>query len=182
MSRKVYIYTTRSQSKRSIAEIDGEVFHVKLKLGQTMINDLERIAQQDSTSNSEKLDPIYGKEDIPDHITDKKWHKAMQKYGYVKSRDDKDREWFTFPACLTAEEAKQISVGILFELISGKIAVEDFEPDDYQIEFANWTKSRFDAAETYLLNGSKMRSGKCLMGHETTKVNNFKKVPEYLKE
>jgi hypothetical protein len=176
MSRTVYIYTTNSQSKRSIAEIDGEVFHVKLKLGQTMINDLERISQQDSTSNSEKLDRIYRKEDIPDHITDKKWHKAMEKAGYVKSRDDKDREWFTFPDCLTAEEAKQISVGILFELISGKIAVEDFEPDDYQIEFANWSMSRFISGETHLLNGSKMRSGKCLMGHEASKINNFKKI------
>ena len=176
MTREVYIYTTKSQSKRSIAEVDGEVFHVKLKLGQTMLTADERIAQQDSTSNSEKLDRIYKKEDIPDHITDKKWHKAMEKHGYVKSRDDKDREWFTFPDCLTAEDAKQISVGILFELINGKIAVEDFEPDDYQIEFAEWVKWRIAAGERHLLNGSKMRSGKCLMGHETSKVNEFKKI------
>jgi len=175
MSHEIYIYTTKSQSKRSIAEVDGEKFYVKLKLGETMVGSAERIQQQDGTSNSEKLDQIYNKF-IPDHITDKVWHRAMEKAGYAKARDDKDREWFVFPECLTAEEAKKISVEILMDLVHGRRAIEDFEPDEYQSEFAKWTKERWNAGSEELLNGSKMRSGKCMMGHLTTLENNFKKV------
>jgi len=175
MSHEIYIYTTKSQSKRSIAEIDGEKFYVKLKLGETMVGSADRIQQQDGTSNSEKLDQIYNKF-IPDHITDKVWHRAMEKEGYVKARDDKEREWFVFPDCLTAEEAKNVSVEILMDLVHGRRAVEDFEPDDYQIEFAKWSKTRWDSGSKRLLNGSKMRSGKCMMGHLTTLANDFKKV------
>ena len=51
----IYQYTTKSQSKRSVA-YDGEVFPVRLKVGETMLTADERIQQQDSTSNSEKLD------------------------------------------------------------------------------------------------------------------------------
>lgn len=175
MSHQIYIYTTKSLSKRSIAEIDGEKFYVKLKLGETMLNADERISQQDGTSSAEKLDRIFKKE-IPGHITDKVWHRAMKKAGYAKARDDKDREWFVFPECLTAEEAKKISVEILMDLVHGRRAIEDFEPDDYQSEFAKWTKERWDSGSEELLNGSKMRSGKCMMGHLTTLENDFKKV------
>lgn len=172
---ETYIYTTRSQSKRSIAEVDGEVFYVKLKCGETMIGSAERINQQDKTGNSEPLERIYNKF-IPDRITDKVWHKALEKEGYVKARDDKDREWFVFPNCLTANDAKKIAVEILMDLVHGRRAIEDFEPDDYQKEFATWTKQRWEDGAEELLNGSKMRSGKCMMGHLATLENDFKKV------
>lgn len=172
---ETYIYTTRSQSKRSIAEVDGEVFHVKLKCGETMIGSAERIAQQDKTSNSEPLERIYNKF-IPDHITDKVWHKALEKEGYVKARDDKDREWFVFPDCLTANDAKKIVVEILMDLVHGRRAIEDFEPDDCQKEFAAWSKKRWKDGAEELLNGSKMRSGKCMMAHLATLENDFKKI------
>ena len=175
MSHQIYIYTTKSLSKRSIAEIDGEKFYVKLKLGETMLDADERISQQDGTSSAEKLDRIFKKE-IPGHITDKVWHRAMEKAGYVKARDDKDREWFVFPECLTAEEAKNISIEILMDLVHGRRAIEDLKPDDYQLEFAKWTKERWDSGSEELLNGSKMRSGKCMMGHLTTLENDFTKV------
>src|SRR5210317_1942241 len=100
----IYLYTTNSQSKRSVATIDGEVFNVRLKVGQTMLTADERVAQQDSTSNSEKLEIIYSRQ-VPSHITDIVLHKSLQRKGYFKSRDDKNREWFDFPDCNTAKEA-----------------------------------------------------------------------------
>lgn len=172
---ELYIYTTKSVSKKSVATSDGEVFYVKLKLGYTTIGAEERIYQQDGTSNHEPLIPIF-KKFVPSHITDIVWHNAMENEGYKKARVDKDREWFVFPDCDTAKEAKKIAVGVLNELIHGKRAIEDFEFDDYQIEFAEWTKQRFDDGANELLNGSKMRSGKCAMGHLTTNINNFQKV------
>ena len=74
----IYQYTTKSQSKRSVA-YDGEIFPVRLKVGETMLTANERIQQQDSTSNSEKLDKIFERT-VPQHITDHVLHKALQKH------------------------------------------------------------------------------------------------------
>ena len=121
----IYNYTTKSQSKRSIASIDGEVFNVKLKVGETMVSADERIAQQDGTSNSEPLNKVFERK-VPSHITDKLIHKTLQRKGYLKSRDDKDREWFEFPQCKTAKEAVLVVRGTINGLVNGVEALEDW--------------------------------------------------------
>ena len=170
----IYIYSTRSQSKKSIATIDGEVFNVKLKCGQTMLTAEERVAQQDSTSNSEKLDIIFSRE-VPEHITDKKLHKALQRKGYLKSRDDKDREWFDFPNCDTAQEATQVVRKTINELVNGVEALEDWDSFEYQQKIIDWTVDRLSISHDVLVNAI-MRAGKCRISYEIARKLNAKKI------
>jgi len=170
----IYLYTTKSQSKRSVATVDGEVFNVKLKVGQTMLTADERIAQQDGTSNSEPLDKIFNKQ-VPDNITDKKLHKALQRKGYLKSRDDKDREWFDFPNCETSSDAKNIVIETLNGLVNGVEALEDFPPFEYQQEIINWVVNRFNSSSDVLVNAI-MRAGKCFISYEIARALKAKKI------
>ena len=170
----IYLYTTKSQSKKSVATSDGEIFNVKLKVGQTMLSADERISQQDGTSNSEPLDKIFNKQ-VPDNITDKKLHKALQRKGFLKSRDDKDREWFDFPNCDTATDAKKVVIETLNGLVNGVEALEDFPPFDYQQDIINWVVNRFESSNDVLVNAI-MRAGKCFISYEIARAIKAKKI------
>lgn len=137
---------------------------VRLKVGETMLTADERIAQQDSTSNSETLIKIFEKE-VPDHITDKVLHKALQRKGYIKSRDDRSREWFDFPDCLNADQAKRIVIETLTGLVSGKEALYDWPAFDYQQAIVNWAEEQFKTKNDVLVNAI-MRAGKCFITYE----------------
>ena len=101
----------------------------------------ERVAQQDSTSNSEKLEIIYSRQ-VPSHITDIALHKTLQRKGYFKSRDDKNREWFDFPNCNTAKDASKQVREVLNGLINGVEALEDWTSFAYQQDIIDWAVQR----------------------------------------
>lgn len=170
----IYNYTTKSQSKRSIASIDGEVFNVKLKVGETMVSADERIAQQDGTSNSEPLNKVFERK-VPSHITDKLIHKTLQRKGYLKSRDDKDREWFEFPQCKTAKEAVLVVRGTINGLVNGVEALEDWASFDYQQDIIDWAVARSKDSNDLLINAI-MRAGKCRISYEVARKLKAKKI------
>ena len=169
----IYQYTTKSQSKRSVA-YDGEMFPVRLKVGETMLTADERIQQQDSTSNSEKLDKIFERT-VPAHITDHVLHKALQRNGYFRSRDDKNREWFDFPNCDTAKEASQSVRTVLNKLINGVEALEDWSSFDYQQDIIDWAVERSSVSNDLLINAI-MRAGKCRISYEIARALGAKKI------
>lgn len=169
----IYQYTTKSQSKRSIA-YDGEVFPVRLKVGETMLTADERIQQQDSTSNSEKLEKIFERS-VPKHITDHVLHKALQRNGYLRSRDDKNREWFDFPNCDTANEASQTVRTVLNKIINGVEALEDWASFEYQQNIIDWAVERSKDSNDLLVNAI-MRAGKCRISYEIAKALCAKKI------
>lgn len=174
MSHRIYIYTTKSQSKKSIAIEDGEVFVVRLKVGETMLTADERIAQQDGTSNSETLIKIFEKP-APEHITDKVLHKALQRKGYVKSRDDRSREWFDFPDCINADQAKKVVIETLNGLVSGKEALCDWPAFNYQQAIVDWASEQFETKDDILINAI-MRAGKCFITYEIARKVKAKTV------
>jgi len=169
----IYQYTTKSQSKRSVA-YDGETFPVRLKVGETMLTADERIQQQDGTSNSEKLDKIFERT-VPEHITDHVLHKALQRNGYFRSRDDKNREWFDFPNCDTAKEASQSVRTVLNKLINGVEALEDWSSFPYQQDIIDWAVKRSSVSNDLLINAI-MRAGKCRISYEIARALGAKKI------
>jgi len=169
----IYNYTTKSQSKRSVA-YDGEVFPVRLKVGETMLTADERIQQQDGTSNSEKLEKIFER-NVPQHITDHVLHKALQRNGYFRSRDDKNREWFDFPNCDTAKEASRSVRTVLNKLINGVEALEDWKSFDYQQAIIDWAVERSSVSNDLLINAI-MRAGKCRISYEIARAKDAKKI------
>lgn len=169
----IYQYTTKSQSKRSIA-FDGEVFPVRLKVGETMLTANERIQQQDSTSNSEKLEKIFERS-VPAHITDHVLHKALQRNGYLRSRDDKNREWFDFPDCDTAKQASHTVRSVLNKIINGVEALEDWSSFEYQQKIIDWAVERSKVSNDILVNAI-MRAGKCRISYEIARSLGAKKI------
>jgi len=169
----IYQYTTKSQSKRSIA-FDGEVFPVRLKVGETMLTADERIQQQDSTSNSEKLEKIFERS-VPAHITDHVLHKALQRNGYLRSRDDKNREWFDFPDCDTAKQASHTVRSVLNKIINGVEALEDWSSFEYQQKIIDWAVERSKVSNDILVNAI-MRAGKCRISYEIARSLGAKKI------
>lgn len=77
--RIIYVYTTKTDKTLG-----------RYKIGETIRDVNKRIKEQDSTSNSEKLETIF---QIESNLSDKEIHKILEsKYGFTKCR--KDREWF----------------------------------------------------------------------------------------
>ena len=172
---KIYCYTTKQYSVRSTSDVDGTKFPVRLKVGETMLDIYDRVAQQDGTASAETPTVVFGKENVPDHITDKKLHKALKRKGYLKSRDDKDREWFDFPDCLTAADAVKIVQETLNELIHGKIALEDWDSFEYQQQIVDWAVDRLQSSPDVLVNAI-MRAGKCRISYEIARALGAKKI------
>lgn len=173
MNNTLYNYTTKSQSVRTYDD-NGVVYPVKLKIGQTQQTAKERIKQQDSTSNSEPLDMVY-ETVVPMWLTDKVLHKSLSSKGYLKSRDDADREWFDFPDCATAQDAVKIVIETINELIHGVAALCAFNPFNYQEDIITWAIDRLEHADDLLINAI-MRAGKCFISYEIARRKEAKKV------
>ena len=71
---------------------DREYFG-RYKIGQTGRDAETRVAEQDTTSQALPLRIIKTWE-VPDHITDEVIHAELERMGFLRSRIDKDREWF----------------------------------------------------------------------------------------
>jgi hypothetical protein len=175
-SKIQYIYSS-STYKRKIIRVDGtKSWFPRGKCGETeQENASIRISQQDGTSTLEKLE-LLGEKVVSKSITDKKVRDKLIENGYAEARVDADREWIEFINLNDEKDMLYAWLEAINELEHGKIGVTDFEPDDYQWEYAHWTKNRWDSGATEIANGSKMRSGKCLMTHLSNEVNDFKKI------
>lgn len=171
----IYGYTTKSQSKKTVATLDGEIFPVRIKWGQTELTGDVRIPQQDGTSNSEPLIPIFERNDVPSHITDYTLHGALERKQYIRSRFDKNREWFDFPDCETSEEAVLIVRETLNGLINGVEALEDWESFPYQQDIVDWAFRQGKTSNDNLINAI-MRAGKCRISYEIARGYKSEKV------
>jgi hypothetical protein len=171
-----YLYSTETL-KRAIERKDKtKSWNPRAKAGETgQENASIRVAQQDGTSAFERLE-ILGEKKVPPWITDGMVRDALFAKGYAKARVDADREWIEFVGLENEDQMLSTWLEVLNELEHGKTGIVDFEPDQYQTDFAIWAHERWDAGAEELLNGSKMRSGKCMMSHLTTLKNDFKKV------
>lgn len=171
-----YLYSTETL-KRAIERKDKtKSWHPRGKAGETgQENASIRVTQQDGTSTAERLE-ILGEKKVPLHITDKMVRDVLVGKGHALARVDADREWIEFVGLENEDQMRSAWLEVLNELEYGKTATEDFDFDEYQEEFASWTKERWDIGAEELLNGSKMRSGKCAMGHLATLKNDLRKV------
>ncbi len=171
-----YLYSTDTL-KRAIERKDKtKSWNPRAKAGETgQATASIRVTQQDGTSTFERLE-ILGEKKVPLAITDGMVREALVAKGYARARVDADREWIEFVGLENEDQMLSAWLKVLNELEHGKTGIVDFEPDEYQTDYAKWTKQRWDAGAEELLNGSKMRSGKCMMGHLTTLENDFKKV------
>ena len=76
--KHIYVYTTPSYRLKNW-----------YKIGETINNPKERIRSQDNASNPEPLIFVQAWE-VPNHVTDYKTHKKLEKLGFLKIR----KEWF----------------------------------------------------------------------------------------
>lgn len=171
-----YLYSTETL-KRAIERKDKtKSWNPRGKAGETGQETASvRVSQQDGTSTVERLE-ILGEKRVPLHITDKMVRDALVGKGYALARIDADREWIEFVGLENENQMKSAWLEVLNELEYGKTAIEDFEFDEYQEEFASWVKERWDTGAEELLNNSKPRAGKCAMGHLATQKNDLRKV------
>lgn len=78
---KIYVYTTETYLANGW-----------YKIGQTSQSVEDRVRQQDGTSSAEEL-IVVDSWDSPD-FSDREFHRFLEKEGYSRTRQDRDREWF----------------------------------------------------------------------------------------
>lgn len=154
----IYVYTTETYKK----------YRNWYKIGQTQQESAEkRVAQQDTTSNPEPL-IIEATFTVPNNIQDTHVHAQLEKMGKLKTRDDKEREWFE----CNLEDVK-IAINNLIYGVA--------RPNSYSMREEQ--KQCHDQAVTHFLNGgdkflmnAKMRFGKTFTTYQIIKSLNVKKV------
>jgi hypothetical protein len=113
-------------------------------------------------------------------LTDKQVHVELEKRGFPKYREDRDREFFEFSS---VEQAKREINNILF----GTKKLKDYSSREEQLLISNgvvshFTKKKKENKDTNVkkiiraLLNCKMRFGKCHVSYKIIKKMNFKKV------
>ena len=143
-NHKLYVYTYPS------AEAIG-VYKIGDSSKQTNDN---RIAQQDTTGSWEKQKIIYKDIDL-DRFTDKDVHKQLEKMGYYKYREDKDREWF-----LLGKDNYGVVLEAVNALKYGISRRDNFKPRESQQRAIDKMVSSFKNGDDKFLLGAVMRFGK----------------------
>lgn len=122
-----------------------------IKVGETSLTADERIAQQDTTSNPEALQKLR-EWSVPSNITDKKIHARLEEMGFLKTRIDKDREWFEVSVDDVSRAINDLQYGI-----SRK---DDYAPRPEQQDCVEQAVEYFrNGGDEFLVN-AKMRFGK----------------------
>lgn len=172
----IYMWSTELYMDESIRTHDGKVKPVIAKIGQTKELDADiRIAQTDGTGVAET--PVKLKQwTVPIHFTDKYIHGQLKKLGYLKHRDDKDREWIHFAGCRRASDAVEVMDRLINQILTGKSAISNYVLFDYQQEIVSWAVSRFQAGDKKILINAIMRAGKCLISHAIIRALGFERV------
>jgi hypothetical protein len=123
MNNTLYFYSTTAHYEDQL--ILGR--KPMLKIGETAQEAVERVRQQDTTSNPEKL-ILRAEMSVP--FTDKQFHRYLLDRGYKKTRDDADREWFR----ITEEEA--IDLAQKFAKFMGGVLMVQKRP----LQLTEWQK------------------------------------------
>ena len=121
-----------------------------IKVGETSLIADDRIAQQDTTSNPEALRKLR-EWSVPSKITDKKIHKRLEELGYLRTRIDKDREWFETSVDAVSEVINDLRYGVRRK--------DDYDPRPEQQDCVNQAVKHFKRGDEFLVN-AKMRFGK----------------------
>jgi len=151
ITNKIYFYSSEAHYEYRIKHGDVPM----LKIGKTLQEKAQdRINQQDTTSNPEKLDC---KGVFETTFSDEEFHKYLLKRGYSKTRDDKNREWFF----ITVEDATYELEQFRGIKSVNKIA-ETRELYKHQQEFVSKILSNWEQWKEFLLF-AKCRSGKSTM-------------------
>jgi hypothetical protein len=107
----IYLYTTQTYKTKNW-----------YKIGETIIEPIERIKQQDNASNPEPL-ILIAHWQVDKQITDKKVHCELETLGFEKLRGN--REWFELSN--SPEQDVQCAISTLDPKIDFKLAVLKFE-------------------------------------------------------
>jgi hypothetical protein len=178
-----YLYSTESQKEATVGAHTGKTFPPKGKAGETHFEDAYiRVAQQDGTSTSERLELLDSRL-VPMWINDQKVRDAICSFNsplpgikFQSSRMDKDREWIDFHGLTHADEMKRVWNEAINYLLHGVRAPYDFANFEYQQQIVDWAVARFQAGETDVLINAIMRAGKCKISYEIAKAISAKNI------
>ena len=150
-----YLYTTNTYREKRW-----------YKPGETGKTAIERIEEQDTTSNPEALIPI-AEQDVPNHITDKKIRKWLEKNrDWKETRLDKTREWREHPLGQNAIEEWRSAIN---DLWYGVARPNSYLPRNEQTQCIKEAVKYFRlGGEEFLIN-AKMRFGKTFTSYHIAK-------------
>jgi superfamily II DNA or RNA helicase len=158
MSNTIYAYT----------DDDREHFG-RYKVGQTGRDAETRVAEQDTTSQALPL-RIVKTWEVPDHITDEVIHAELERMGVLRSRIDKDREWFNLNDVKFVDRA-------INSLLHGIARPNSFTMRSEQQECHDKFVAHFKSgASNRALMAAKMRYGKTFTTYEIIKAMGLKRV------
>ena len=126
-----------------------------IKVGETSLTADERIAQQDTTSNPEALQKLR-EWSVPNDITDKKIHNRLEEMGFLKTRIDKDREWFEVSVDDVSRAINDLQYGVRRK--------DDYAPRPEQQDCTDQAVEYFKHGDEFLVN-AKMRYGKTFVSY-----------------
>lgn len=140
MMNTIYAYTTNTYEEKGW-----------FKIGETKLTALDRVEQQDGTSNPEPLH-LVREWQVPLNITDKHIHQALIGMGRRPTRIDKHREWF---------ECSIRDVDIAINNLQYGIArPNSYGPREEQQACVDKASAYFNNGGTEFLVNAKMRFGK----------------------
>ena len=151
MSKSIYAYTTDTYSKKS--------WH---KVGETIRDAHERIAEQDSTSTAERIDLPHNNNvwQVPDHFTDHMIHAELNRMGHLFLRDDKKREWINFVGAKTNKDCWAEVSKAINNLVHGVARPNSYGPREEQQDCVDKAVAYYRAGGDDFLMNAKMRYGK----------------------
>ena len=152
----IYAYSTSTYLEKSW-----------IKVGQTSLDADSRIAQQDTTSNPEELRKLE-EWSVPNKITDRHIHKVLERRGYLRTRVDKDREWFETTVEAVSEAINELRYGV-----SRKY---DYAPREEQQACVDQAVQYFKDGGTEFLMNAKMRFGKTFASYLVAKELEAKSI------
>lgn len=177
--KDLYLISTNTLQSPSIIDRtelgkDNEKRGCIIKVGESVDTDV-RVQTLDGTFVFEK--PIILNIWKNSSLTDKQVHVELEKRGFPKYREDRDREFFEFDSI---EEAKREINDILYGTKKLKTYSEREEQTIITNGVCDLFKLQLNRPERKkiirALINAKMRSGKCHISYKITKKMNFKKV------
>lgn len=173
---KLYLYSTATFKEATESLSTGTRRPPRGKAGESDREVLDRIKEQDTTSNSEPL-ILLAEREVPKHITDKMVRDKIYSYvnaktglNYSPSRIDKPREWIDFHGENNEHDMIRIWNEAVNDLLYGIRAPNSFSSYAYQQELIDAIVARFNAGARDQLLAAIMRSGKCRITYEIVRA------------
>jgi Type III restriction enzyme, res subunit len=148
---------------------DDREYFGRYKIGQTGRDAETRVAEQDTTSQALPL-RIVKTWEVPNHITDEVIHAELERMGILRSRIDKDREWFNLSDVKFVDRA-------INSLLHGIARPNSFDMRSEQQECYDKFVAHFKSgASNRALMAAKMRYGKTFTAYEIIRAMGLKRV------